>query len=269
MKTVGLSAVLVLSFACGAWAGEGRVRRMPEPISGQYLVMLQNVRGEGVPAAANGLIHRFGGRVKVLYQNASTGFAVEMTDAQATALAHDPMVRFVEEAAVVHLSSDQPLPGDHSLYFLDRLDSSYDDHYYYCEKGADVIAYVIGTGTWVDHSEFQTGGSSRVLPGASFAADALIKPGDSADYGYYTYKPGPTYPYDPVPCFTSHDTATASNLAGNTFGVAKHASIVPIRIASCSGLGVCAAETGTKIQLSRLPYNRKSTGCEGSEYPRK
>lgn len=40
-------------------------------------------------------------------------------------------------------------------------------------------------------------------------------------------------------------------------------------INTAGGLGVCAPETGTRIQLSRLPYNRKSTGCEGSEYPRK
>lgn len=227
MKRVAINAVLIFSLASACLAGEGRVRRMPEPIGNEYLVMLQGIHGHDVPGAAVSLTHRFGGQVIVLYQNGSTGFAVRMTDAQANALAHDPMVRFVEEAAAVHLSSDQTLPSDDSLYFLDRLDGSQNQHYYYCEKGADVIAYVIGTGTWVDHSEFQTSGSSRVLAGTSFASDVLTKSGESVDYGYY--------PFNSVGSACSgHDTATASILAGNTYGVAKHASIVPIRIIACS-----------------------------------
>jgi len=229
MKKLSSSFVLLVCFAGVLSAGEGKIRRMPERIPGEYLVMLQQVRGNEVPSVATSLIHRFGGRTIALYQNASTGFAATMTEAQATALSYDPMVRFVEEAAQVHASSDQSLPTNGSLYFLDRLDGNVsDNHYYYCEKGADVIAYVIGNGTWVDHSEFQTNGSSRVLPGASFANDALIKPGDSADYGYYLYDSYGT------PCHP-HDTATASVLAGNTYGVAKHASIVPIRMSACGG----------------------------------
>jgi hypothetical protein len=228
MKKIAIGALLAFSLVTAGFAGEGRVRRMPEPIGNEYLVMLQGIGGLEVPRAAASLNHRFGGHTIVLYQNGSTGFAARMTDAQATALSHDPMVRFVEEAALLHFSSDQTLPSDDSLYFLDRLDGSQDRHYDYCEKGADVIAYVIGTGTWVDHAEFQTNGSSRVLQGTSFASDVLTKPGDSADYGYYPYSSSSS------PCI-SHDTATASVLAGNTYGVAKHASIVPIRIGACGG----------------------------------
>jgi hypothetical protein len=53
-----------------------------------------------------------------------------MTEAQAMALSHDPLVRFVEEAAVVHLSSEQTTSGGpNGLYWLDRLDGSSDGKY--------------------------------------------------------------------------------------------------------------------------------------------
>jgi serine protease len=130
---------------------------MREPIRGQYLVMLENEHGRNVTAAAAALMHRYGGKVDREFHAASTGFAITMTDGQAIGLSHDPMVRFVEEVAVVHLSSEQTS----APYWLDRLDSSYDGKYWYCEKGADVTAYVIDTGIWEGHSEFQTNGASR------------------------------------------------------------------------------------------------------------
>ncbi len=92
MKQIAIGAVALFSFVGACLAGEGKVRRMPEPIVNEYLVMLQGIRGHEVPGAAASLMNRFGGRTIVQYQNASTGFAARMTDAQATALSHDPTV---------------------------------------------------------------------------------------------------------------------------------------------------------------------------------
>jgi hypothetical protein len=149
-------------------------------------------------------------------------------------------VRFVEEAAVVHLSSEQTS----APYWLDRLDSSYDGKYWYCEKGADVTAYVIDTGIWEGHSDFQTNGASRVLPGNSWTSgsgDYLVKPGDSADYGYFPFSgTSPNF----TPCSYHHGTLVGSILAGNTYGIAKGASIVPLRIFTCS------SNTTTSVYLN-------------------
>jgi hypothetical protein len=154
MKQLAVMGILLLCTIRTAAASEGRVRRMHEAVHGQYLVMLDNVSPRDVAPAAEMLAHRFRGRVDRVFQAASTGFAITMTDAQATALSRDPMVRFIEEVAVMHLSADQSLPTNNSLYFLDRLDGTQDQHYDYCEKGTDVIAYLIDSGTWVDHAEF-------------------------------------------------------------------------------------------------------------------
>lgn len=94
-----------------------------------------------------------------------------------------------------------------------------------------MTAYIIDNAVWTGHSEFQTGGVSRVLQGNSYTAgsgDVLVKPGDSADYGYYPFDSNGT------PCSYHHGTMVASILAGNTYGVAKQASIVPLRIFKCS-----------------------------------
>lgn len=243
--------ILVAILTSGLYAGEGHIRRMREPIRGQYLVMLKNEPGRNVKATAASLVHRFGGKVDREFQAASTGFAISMTDAQAAALSHDPMVRFVEEVAVVHLSSEQTSAG----YWLDRLDSSYDGKYWYCEKAADVTAYMIDTGVWVDHSEFQTNGASRVLPGNSWTSgsgDYLVKTGDSSDYGYFPFTG--TYP-NYTPCAYNHGTMTASILAGNTYGVAKGASIVPLRIFKCSDFTTTTVYLNYAIDWIMSHYN--------------
>ena len=249
MKRVAIIIhVLFAMLSTILYAGEGRVRRMPEPISGQYLVMLQTVEGLQVPAAAESLALRYGGKIDQVFQAASTGFAISINDTQATALSLDPLVRFVEEVAVVHLSSEQTS----APYWLDRLDSSSDGKYQYCEKGADVIAYMIDTGIWVDHSEFQTSGASRVLQGNSWTSgsgDVLVKPGDSADYGYYPFNSSGT------PCLWNHGTMTASLLAGNTYGVAKGASLVPLRIFKCSDNSTTSVYLNYAIDWIMSHYN--------------
>jgi hypothetical protein len=137
MRTAAAVSIL-LFVSMNLVAGEGRVRRMHEPISGQYLVMLQNVKNRDVPAAAAALAQHFGGHVDNVFQAASTGFAISMFDAEARALAHNPLVRFIEEVAVVHLSSEQPAPGSPNPppapYHLDHLDSHNDRKYVFCEK---------------------------------------------------------------------------------------------------------------------------------------
>jgi hypothetical protein len=216
--------------------------------------MLQTVDARDVPAVAQQLLAAHGGVLRHVFQSASTGFSVQMTELQATALARDANVAFVEEVAIAHLSSDQPLPGDGTLYHLDRIDGVRDNHYYYCEKGSSVTAYVIGSGVWRDHDEFRRDdGSSRVLRGVKITdvtGDDWIAPGDSVDYGYWpcgaTFHTNDGY----------HDTATASMLGGKTYGVAKAVNIVPLRVISCYGYGTSewASWAIDWIMSSNNPY---------------
>jgi subtilisin family serine protease len=78
--------------------------------------------------------------------------------------------------------------------------------------GANSYVYVLDTGVRSDHVEF----CERVDRGANFFADD-VKGGDSDCNG--------------------HGTHVASTVAGNTFGVAPGATIVPVRVLGCSGSG--------------------------------
>jgi hypothetical protein len=98
-------------------------------------------------------------------------FSVEMSDAQAIALAGNPLVAQVEEVATVHLSEVQTLPPPPpldwmQLWNLDRIDqfsTSESSAYQFCERARDVIAYIPDSGVMGGHQEFldpATGGFS-------------------------------------------------------------------------------------------------------------
>ena len=100
--------------------------------------MLRNVTPENTGAVAANLTRALGGKLRAVFQHAATGFSVQMSDAQAAALARHPLVDFVEEVALIHDSSERTLPSDNSLWNLDRIDQatpSFDHKYQFCEKG--------------------------------------------------------------------------------------------------------------------------------------
>jgi subtilisin family serine protease len=214
------------------------VRAAPgERIAGQYIVLLADdmIPGDSVPFVAQDLAGEYGGAVRVTLQNAVRGFTARLTEEQAVRLSEDPRVRLVEENAIAHLSSEQVLPSDNSLWNLDRVDQrtvigSGDDRYRYCEKASSVVVYTLDTGINKKHTEFLTSsGASRVLNGVKFASDHFVWPGESDDYGTY-------------PCGGwvdnyggGHGTAVASLIGGKTLGIAKAVRLVPLRVFPCNG----------------------------------
>jgi len=208
-----------------------------ERIPGQYIVLLadETLPGESVPFVASELAAEHGGSLRVTLQNAVRGFTANLTEEQALRLAEDPRVRLVEENAKAHLSSEQVLPPDNSLWNLDRVDQrtaigSGDDRYRYCEKASSVVVYTLDTGINKKHTEFLTSsGASRVLDGVKFASDTWVWPGEADDYGTY-------------PCggwvdsyLGGHGTSVASLIGGKTLGIAKAVQLVPLRVFTCNG----------------------------------
>jgi len=106
-----------------------------------------------------------------------------------------------------------------SLWGLDSLDGTYPDSIY--EHGGidgnGVRVYVLDSGTRISHSEF--GGRAlsgwSASTGSRWRTDGVIE--DSS-------------------C-SSHGTHTASTIAGTTYGVAKQATIIPVQVLDCSGIG--------------------------------
>jgi subtilisin family serine protease len=122
---------------------------------------------------------------------------------------------FLTSPPIASASISQPLPNDDGwrpLWGLDRIDQrskSLDDKYATDYSGKGVTVYLIDSGVNENHREIR----GRIASGHS----VVVGEPSTTD------------------C-TGHGTGIAGVIAGKTFGVAKDATIVPVRIFGCSNL---------------------------------
>lgn len=153
-------------------------------------------------------------RLKHQYSRNFTGFAAKMSRAEALELAQDPNVAFVERDVVYSVASTTTTTQTYATWGLDRIDQRDQNRnglYKYTYTGAGVRVYVLDSGVRASHTEL----SGRVLP------------------GYNTTSSNTT---DTNDCH-GHGTHVSATIAGATYGVAKQASIVPVRVLNCLGSG--------------------------------
>lgn len=127
-----------------------------------------------------------------------------------------PGVVSVEEDVVVGAAGVEAevIFPDVESWGLDRIDGLVDEQYTASDSnGSGVFVYVLDTGVRKDHAEF----GGRVEPGADFVGGTT---GDSDCNG--------------------HGTHVASTIAGRGLGVARAATIVPVRVLGCDGRGSTA-----------------------------
>ncbi|SHG82385.1 S8 family peptidase [Streptoalloteichus hindustanus] len=207
-------AALALGAACppAASAAEGTIlnANTPDSVAGSYLVHFRQSAALGaadITERANQLAARHGGQLRHVY-DAVGGFAVDMNEAAAKRLAAEPSVEFVEQDKVVRASGEQTDP----VWGLDRIDQRnlpLDRKYTYPDNaGAGTTVYVVDTGVDVEHPEFE----GRAKHGYDFIDDD-----DEAEDCH------------------GHGTHVAGTVAGATYGVAKKANIVGVRVLDCSG----------------------------------
>lgn len=139
------------------------------------------------------------------------GFAVPLTDYEASILAANPNVLSIyADQKTTLLETQTPTPS----WGLDRIDQQSktpDNTYNYpVDGGKGVRVYIVDTGVAANNPDFD----GRMLPGF----DALGSDLSNTD------------------CH-GHGTHVAGTVAGTKFGVAKAASIVPVRVLGCSGSG--------------------------------
>ena len=202
--------LVVLFFVAVALAGQAATARAPLAL-GRYIVTLSDSVTDPAAVARQhtGLL---GGRVGQVYRHALKGYAASLPEALLTRLLSDPRVVSVEPDAIMHADATQT----GATWGIDRIDQRnlpLSGTFTYNNTGAGVTIYIIDTGIRFSHSQF--GGR------ASSGTDKID--GGSAD-----------------DC-NGHGTHVAGTAAGSTYGVAKGAALVAVRVLDCGGSGATSS----------------------------
>lgn len=180
-------------------------------VPGRYIVVLKDSPAIGaLDDVVSALSDTYGGVVQDVFNTVLDGYATELTEQEALALTQDPRVEHVEQVQQVHALDEQP----NATWGIDRVDQRdlpLDSVYRYpADAGAGANLYVLDTGVRLTHSEF----TGRIKPGF----DTITSGGNANDCN-------------------GHGTHVAGSAAGSTYGIAKKATITPVRVLDCQGSG--------------------------------
>ncbi|MDN3296920.1 S8 family serine peptidase [Streptomyces ficellus] len=206
ISVVGLAAGLQFAAsptAQSAPLGDLRLAPADAAVANSWIVVLK----DGSTRAAD-----LGATPDLVFRSALKGFSTTMPKARAAALATDPRVAYVEQNATVRLNATQT----DATWGLDRVDQRnlpLSTTYTYTTSAANVHAYIIDTGIRTSHGEF--GGRAVV------GTDTVGGGQNGQD------------------C-QGHGTHVAGTVGGRTYGVAKAAKLVAVRVLDCNGSGTTA-----------------------------
>ncbi|KOU18488.1 S8 family peptidase [Streptomyces sp. WM6368] len=185
------------------------------PVPGKYIVTL----GTGVDAAQ--AAKKLGLKPSFVYTSALNGFAVPLTPLQLTIVRNSLGVKSVEEDASVQSVPRQPsaagMRAPSNSWGLDRIDQKelpLDNNFTVEGNGAGVNVYVLDSGIDYNHTEFGGPDATR----ATFGFDSVGDGRNGQD------------------C-QGHGTHVAGTVAGKTYGVARKANLISVRVLGCDGKG--------------------------------
>lgn len=183
-------------------------------IPDRYIVVFKDeVRDPAAEAA--GMMRGRGGEIHFTYEHAIKGFAATMPAAAIEAIARNPKVAYVEQDAVVTTAVTQS-PVTWGIDRIDQRALPLSGSYSYETSGAGTRLYIIDTGILSSHTEF----TGRFVAGYTAILD-----GRGTD-----------------DC-NGHGTHVTGTTAGTTYGVAKGATVVPVRVLDCNGSGSISGVT--------------------------
>ncbi|WSN36999.1 S8 family peptidase [Streptomyces uncialis] len=186
----------------------------PTAVKDSYIVTLKKDAGlRASTPQGKKLISGYGGTVRTTFRSALNGFTATLSATEARRLAADPKVASVEQNQRVRVQATQT----NAPWGLDRIDQAarpLNGTYTYPDSaGTGVTAFVIDTGVRISHSQLtgRAGNGYDAIEGDTVAQDG-----------------------------NGHGTHVATTIAGSTYGVAKKARIVAVRVLDNNGSGTTA-----------------------------
>ncbi|GLZ80610.1 hypothetical protein Afil01_54170 [Actinorhabdospora filicis] len=227
---VGTAAALsALALAAPAQAEGTILDTGGETVPGRYIVALNDSLTGSISSARDGLIAEYGGTLGITYSSVLHGYSVGMDATAARRLAADPAVKYVTPVHIGHLLDTQQNPPSWGLDRIDQQDLPLSSSYTYANAGEGVTAYLVDTGVKMSHADFE----GRVTAGYDFV-DNDADPQDGHGHG----------------------THTAGTVLGKTYGVAKKAKGVALRVLNNSGSGTSEQTLGAfdwVVKNKKLP----------------
>lgn len=187
------------------------LHRAANAVPGRYIVTLSETADSAV------MTGEVGAKAHFTYSSALRGFAADLTADQLRQVRLMPGVVAVEEDATVSALGEPVRPAEAlapaASWGLDRIDQAalpLDGDFTTAGNGQGVNAYILDTG--IDYAHVEFGGR------ATFGFDAVGDKRRGLD------------------C-RGHGTHVAGTVGGNTFGVARKATLVSVRVLDCQGAG--------------------------------
>jgi subtilisin family serine protease len=199
--------VLALAVAAAALATLGAASPSASDRASYIVVLRSSVPNPA--AVAQEQAARFGGTVTYVYSHALKGYSLMLPAAAVRQLAADPRVDYVEADGV--MTADTTQTG--ATWGIDRIDQRslpLSGTYTYTATGSGVKAYIIDTGIRYTHTQF----GGRAIKGV----DEVTSGGSASDCN-------------------GHGTHVSGTVGGSTYGVAKAATLVSVRVLGCNGSG--------------------------------
>ncbi|MCP2327116.1 subtilisin family serine protease [Hamadaea flava] len=222
-----------------------RAADSPYAVPGRYIVALKDTAlAAATPAAiavsARDLSARFGGQTRHVYSAGLHGFSANLAEAQARKLAADPAVAYVEQVQRIGVLDTQNNPPNWGDDRIDQRNLPLNQTFTYpANPGQGVTVYILDTGLNASHTDF----TGRVKQGVDMVDN------DST----------------PQDCH-GHGTHVAGTAVGTTYGIAKKASLVSVRVLNCQGSGtnddLIAGIDWVRANAQKPAVANYSIGCQ-------
>ncbi|WP_328522828.1 S8 family serine peptidase [Kribbella sp. NBC_00359] len=223
-RTYAAVAMVALAVTTAVLATLGPASASPAPISpvvvlgknsaaaapGKYFVKLKDnssVRRHGVAARSRSLASGHSGKLDRILEGAVQGFSATMRAEQAQELAAEPDVEYVQQEQAYQAQTTQLPTPSWGLDHLDQRKGLNFTYNYIGSAGAGVHAYIIDSGIR-NHPDI----NGRVEVGYN-AIDDNTNTNDC----------------------NGHGTFMAGIVGGTQYGVAKKATLVPVKVLGCDG----------------------------------